>query len=301
MLYILSPGHSGSTLLTLMLGTHPDVATIGERHYLISRIQSPTLPRNLCLCGLPTPECDFLVRASRAGIRKLAWYQKNANYTEFQYHRNKPIKRRLGRLAERFDFGRRPGLASRILSAPYRNVLQANAALIDHLLQEEGKSVFLDSSKSTVDFRLMEKSGLFDMVPIWLSRDGRGQYHSLMRRRPHFTEEEVAQSFVGWFERITKQLDQWEGPIVRIRYEDLCASPESELRRIAAECGLDPDGVSTDFRTGATHAIGNGAVVRDRTGEVKLQERWRTELTDDQLETFEKVAGDANRALGYTD
>src|SRR5690606_6059257 len=52
---ILSAGHSGSTLLNLMLGGHPEAVAVGEITHL---------PKNLalntpCQCGVPVGECGF--------------------------------------------------------------------------------------------------------------------------------------------------------------------------------------------------------------------------------------------------
>jgi hypothetical protein len=44
--------------------------------------------------------------------------------------------------------------------------------------------------------------------------------------------------------------------------------------------------------------IGNGMRL-DATREVRLDERWKTALDPEALGTFEAVAGDLNRRLGY--
>ena len=53
--YILAPSHSGSTLLSLLLSSHPDVTTVGEIN--VSALDDPS--RYLCSCGEPLRECDF--------------------------------------------------------------------------------------------------------------------------------------------------------------------------------------------------------------------------------------------------
>jgi hypothetical protein len=37
----------------------------------------------------------------------------------------------------------------------------------------------------------------------------------------------------------------------------------------------------------------------DSTSDVLLDERWKTFLSEEQLQLFESVAGDLNRRLGY--
>lgn len=83
-----------------------------------------------------------------------------------------------------------------------------------------------------------------------------------------------------------------------VRYEELCADPEATLRRLLAFLDLDPDSVRLDFRAVQQHVIGNGMRF-DTTSAIKLDDRWKTALTPEQLATFDRIAGDLNRRLGY--
>jgi hypothetical protein len=47
-------GRSGSTLLTLLLGSLPETFAVGELRYLWQRC---VVERRLCGCGRPLPEC----------------------------------------------------------------------------------------------------------------------------------------------------------------------------------------------------------------------------------------------------
>ncbi|MCG3128947.1 MAG: hypothetical protein CHACPFDD_03843 [Phycisphaerae bacterium] len=53
--YILSPGHSGSTLLGLLLGAHPAVATAGELKFVPPGYREG----HTCSCGVRMEQCDF--------------------------------------------------------------------------------------------------------------------------------------------------------------------------------------------------------------------------------------------------
>ena len=52
--FIASLGHSGSTLLDLMLGSHPRLVSLGEVHATITRFAEP---QNVCTCGKGAAEC----------------------------------------------------------------------------------------------------------------------------------------------------------------------------------------------------------------------------------------------------
>ena len=62
---------------------------------------------------------------------------------------------------------------------------------------------------------------------------------------------------------------------------------------------LDPDKVRLDFRAVTQHVIGNGMRM-DSSSEISLDERWKSNLSRDDLRVFDATAGDLNRRYGYT-
>jgi hypothetical protein len=86
---------------------------------------------------------------------------------------------------------------------------------------------------------------------------------------------------------------------IEVSYEGLCADAEGTLRRIFAFLGVDAARERPPFRAAVHHVVGNGMRL-DSTSEVRLDERWRDALSDDDLEIFDAVAGRMNRRLGYT-
>jgi hypothetical protein len=52
------------------------------------------------------------------------------------------------------------------------------------------------------------------------------------------------------------------------------------------------------LKAGTHHVVGNGMRL-DATREVRLDERWKTALTSEDLAMFERVSGVYNRQLGY--
>ena len=82
-----------------------------------------------------------------------------------------------------------------------------------------------------------------------------------------------------------------------MRYEALCADASAALRP-ALECiGVDP-AAPIALKGSAHHVVGNGMRL-DSTREIRLDERWKTALTADDLAAFDAVAGDYNRKMGY--
>src|SRR5438105_2750282 len=55
LLYIASPSYSGSTLLALLLGAHPQIATVGE----LKGNVAGDFDQYLCSCGMRIADCGF--------------------------------------------------------------------------------------------------------------------------------------------------------------------------------------------------------------------------------------------------
>jgi hypothetical protein len=55
LVYLLGASHSGSTFLALLLGTHPEVCTVGE----LKATSLGEVDTYLCSCTRPLKKCDF--------------------------------------------------------------------------------------------------------------------------------------------------------------------------------------------------------------------------------------------------
>jgi hypothetical protein len=195
-----------------------------------------------------------------------------------------------------------------------------NKALIESLQEVTRASVVIDSSKNALRLKFLLKDPDLDLRVIRVLRDGRGVALTYMdgwtfadssdpEMRGGGTGVEVdpvrrsmAVAADGWKRSnescdaliATLPKDRW----IEVRYEELCADPAATLRRLAAFLDLDPIRVILDFRAKAQHVIGNGMRM-DSTSEIRLDERWRSHLNEDDLRTFDEIAGTLNRKYGY--
>src|SRR5262245_10074841 len=65
--YVTSHAYSGSTLLSFLLGAHPDVATVGEMTGVIERLDPA---QYVCSCGQTLASCPFWQSFSSAMTRR---------------------------------------------------------------------------------------------------------------------------------------------------------------------------------------------------------------------------------------
>jgi hypothetical protein len=91
-----------------------------------------------------------------------------------------------------------------------------------------------------------------------------------------------------------------EDRAAQLRFEDLLADPEAELRRLCTTLGLD---YSAAMPTSRALAVPDYTRLQHRhvghAPDASRAEAWRRELPRREQELFEAVAGDALRLLGY--
>jgi hypothetical protein len=86
---------------------------------------------------------------------------------------------------------------------------------------------------------------------------------------------------------------------MEVRYEQICQRPNETLKSICQFLEISPMEVGNDFRQRKPqHVVGNGMRF-DTTSEIRLDERWKTHLTSENLQIFDCIAGDLNRKYGY--
>jgi hypothetical protein len=88
--------------------------------------------------------------------------------------------------------------------------------------------------------------------------------------------------------------DRW----IEVRYEHLCRNSETTLSRIFRFIGVEPQNTVKMFRNKIMHVLGNGMRL-DSCKEIKVDQRWKKQMTSHQLAEFEAIAGALNQRYGY--
>jgi len=319
--YILAASHSGSTLLSMLLSSHPQIATVGEIKLSASAIGE--IDRYRCSCGEFIRKCRFWTKvkeglAARGHEFDIADAGMDYRAVDSRYARwlLGPLHR--GMLLESLRDG-----ALRI-SLTWRKKMpeihRRNAALASTVAEITGAQIVVDSSKIALRLKYLLRNPGLDVKVIRLIRDGRGVALTYMdpasfadaadpalrgggsgglRENERLT---MAHAAYEWrrsndeAEHILRRLDksQW----IQFRYEDLCKDTANTLVRLFEFLGLDPSKRAPDFRSVEHHVIGNGMRL-DTTSQISLDERWRSVLTEEELRIFDSVAGSMNRRYGY--
>ncbi|MBN1346198.1 MAG: sulfotransferase [Phycisphaerae bacterium] len=295
--YIMSPSYSGSTLLTFLLGTHPQIATIGE----LKATSRGNVETYNCSCGEKIRDCPFWHRVAECLESRGIAFDVADFGTHFRCP-SRPVADKILRARVRgaaLETVR--GAALRALPAcwgVFRSALERNRLLVDVIKELQGARIFLDGSKDPVRLKYLLDAGYWEIKVIHLVRDGRGTANSYMGHygvgmRDAASEWRLTQAEC---ERMNDRLRA--DMLLRLDYDELCASPDAVLDRVFRFVGIDPDLATRDFLSVEHHILGNPMRLRS-SSEIVRDDRWKTALTPEDLATFERIAGEVNRQYGY--
>lgn len=276
-LYIAGYGRSGSTILDVILGNHPDVISAGELTYLVDEWHAP---ERRCACGSPYTNCSFW----RELPESVSLSEKMARVVRQIESRHATLPFLLN------DF-------SKEKKETYRRFQNG---VFSYLTETADTSIVVDSSKSAGDaaMRLYALSHLvgLDVYVLHLVRDGRATLASLVRNGRNWALEGHAEqpffpgmrAIAGWtlanlwvlgLSRKCFCPDRY----LRVRFEDLVAHPETTLETIGDYIGINAEGLidravkGCSFNVG--HNVGGNRIrhqqsIRLRTNEVSGREPW---------------------------
>ncbi len=318
--YLLAASHSGSTLTAMLLNSHPEIVTSGE----LKITSLGNIDAYRCSCGSPIRQCEFWNGVTERMRRRGVPFDIARPGTHFgdggtpRYGRFlRPLYR--GGLAEHVRdaaLAVMPGWRAHVARTQ-----AANANLIESVLEQSGKKVIVDSSKIGIRLKYLLRNPALDVRVVRLVRDGRAVALTYMdpanfadardpslrgggsggdRRAERLPVQHAAREWL----RSTEEAEALRAEVpaqnwIDVRYEEICNQTDATLRRIFAFLGVDPDALRPNFRAAPHHVVGNGMRL-DSTSEVRLDERWKTSLTEEDLREFDLVAGHLNRRMQYT-
>ena len=292
-----------------MIGTHPYALPAGE----IARLSKNISLNTTCSCGKPVKDCEFW----RPTIDKLGldadldlWQDPYALDLGFiravsEVDSSRQTKFYLFKRAAYMgwlEFLNNAGIdaSSSPLSSRYKQWIRENLRVYDALRIQSGRRVIVDSSKG---FRIaagLYRSHSSGTRILFLSRDGRGVVASYIRSG--LTLKESVKSWKVYYERGMRWMENNVAPehVLHVHYEKLVNDPTSELVRIFQFLQLPAAPEFDDQKRAQGHILaGNRGTLR--SSGISSDDRWRRELTENQLDYFWNVAGSLMGRLGYSE
>lgn len=287
----MGPGHCGSTMLDLILGSHSSAMSFAELH-TITRFVSGSISSSAGICSVCGDNCVF-------------WNQKvNWRILKLFYTRRNLAWRALSK-------------AARFCMSPYV-----------FFSYWSGKNLLIDSSKNPEWFNCQLPKIPFppriNPYLIYLVRDGRAIVNSYFRKYPERGLSKIIQS---WMIQITRMNEYYENfdshRKIKIHYEELSAYPEKLVRKICKflEIPFEPKMLnywehehhpingnlgtySLLFKKRQSPHICEAINQNDKYYDkqhyakiglaIKPDIRWKKEMTKEQLSLFDCLAGKLN-------
>ena len=262
---------SGTTLLQLMLHAHPRIAIPPENRFV------------------------FPVYARRRRFGDLRRRRNRNRVASFIIDRRWTRLDHLG--VDPADLRRRMSQADPTIGSLLAAVFEAYAAQFDKPRWGDKRPAYID--RLDLVLRLFPDAQIIHII-----RDGRDCVSSLTRM-PWWRQSTYA-AIRTWVDaidngaraRATLAADQY----TEVRYEDLVADPEPELRRLAAWLGEDFDSAMLEPHRVSPVAVPDGKTWHRNTRQevnASAVRRWASDLAAWELRLMEAVAGDRLRRNGY--
>lgn len=317
LIYLAAASHSGSTMTAMLLGAHPDLCSVGE----LKAIHLGDKGSYLCSCKTLVSECSFWQGVSEKMTNRGQDFSISNARTDIRTDASpytlrllKPLVR--GPLLELV----RDALLS--FSPIWRKQLaqlqKRNVDYISAIAEQADVKGVVDSSKIGIRLKYLLKNKDLDIKVIWIVRDGRGV--SLAYKNPSEyadakdpklrgggagkTQEHGRDIETGAHEWVrcnqetqavlaTMDKDKW----IKVHYEDICNNTEQALDNIFEFIGVDPSKKRLDFKSVEHHVVGNGMRLDD-SEVIKLDDRWKKELSANELAQYQQVVGEYHHQLG---
>lgn len=296
---IIGSGRTGSTLLMLILGSHPECFALGE----ISKLYR-YYKKKQALCGVCPDTCSF-------------WEQQ---FT----------KKELDRLTAVLGNTRLNPLVPLQLEKKVREILHLDGVFnaYSSIFEKLSKTVLIDSSKEVdwVKERYKAKeftAGKIQNYLIHMVRDGRATMSSKLRITPGLTATEFSHQWAKRIKETNEFFDKFpsERKMV-VRYEKFITENQETLQSLCQLLQIKYVPEMVQYWKHDHHPIaGNTGTrslilkyrneegtavqsqVQQRQGDyydnmglkLKLDLRWKNELSSEQLEEFNRIAGDLNK------
>ena len=277
--YIAGYGRSGSTLLDTLLGNHPTMFGAGE----VASFFETWPDGGRCSCGRGYAECAFWPNVvSRA----------QAAFPALKELSSEEITARTRRVESSFS-----PLSS---GSPSDRQFYGDLwrAMLSAIQQESGKSIVVDSSKSSraVSRRIWALSELVG-AKVWvlhLVRDPRALMWSAVRGsnrlleagRPAALSGGVLRALVGWsLANASVHAARAQNPhlsFLQLRYEDLAGNPAHVLRGLGAFLDVDfepvVERIAKQLPFDPGHGVGGNRMRRQGPIRIAVDEEWKQAL-----------------------
>jgi len=237
--FVVGTGHCGSTLVDLILDSHPDIFGAGE---LISVSENDTCDPfwRRVLNGFPPQRTEIYTTKWNLLQKKSVYY-----YTQSK----EPVDENafISHLEE----------------------------LYSRITRESGAQVIVDSSKNIERVLLLSRSDIIQPYVLHLSRDWGGVFWSYYKKYPdNFWSALLKWPLVNL--KISIAMRRMRAlPYLFLRYEDLCRDARVSMQNVTRWLSLPFAEDMLHFRNHAHHTVGGNRMKKSSDSTITLDEEWK--------------------------
>lgn len=264
LIYILAQGHSGSTLLDCILGTHPSFVSSGELRYLNWQVfrtmdkRSSVADQSVCSCTADFRDCEFWSKVLQC-VKNHSGKDIVADPMSFDtaYFKHFSYRDRGGKIPSIYDRGKayifrrwlESGHSYRSLlwlEPSVKSWLSNNWLLYDCMARTAGRRVVVDSSKHLLIGLLLQQYRPEDVSFLFIHRSLEGLAASTKRRSAKTGIPFDIQKVVADWTMFEQRVERYKRTIpnlrsIDVRYEEVVSRPASFLDSVADFVGVTHD------------------------------------------------------------
>jgi len=293
LVYIVSSGHSGSTLLDMVIGSMPGVFSTGEVKYLPwqlrlrEKYEASVENLNVCSCLKPFNECEIWTKIIETLNKRVGFniydnpYRFNLSIGSSQVHGQKAG---LGITIPYFIFRRSIDLpffniVSKFFELWWQQMIKNNWLLFDAIGEVCGVEYIVDSTKDYRRFKFLHSHRPNDTYLIILQRDIFGFVNSCIRLGQ--TPQKSLKGQKKLLDRTMKIVHHLKGlKYLQVGYEELCKNPVKLRKKIAHFLRLSDPGNELNINTHNYHIVAGNPMRYKGHTKIRLDESWKRELDD---------------------
>ncbi|WP_020589290.1 hypothetical protein [Desulfobacter curvatus] len=310
-IFIISAGHSGSTLLDLMIGTLPNTISTGELVWLPwqvwrdGKMCNASPKQDICTCLKIFRECPVWSKILQCISDTTSQnvishpldfnlsFLSNKKYTEKTSFRLKVLRKIF-----EYSIINNQGLFLNSILKNQKGIIQNNLILYDSIVKTMKVSSVVDSSKDILRAYAIWKERPSDIKVILLYKDAK----SYAASGKHWGADEPTEKHLKKWLNIYKNrfvpiLKTMKTEVLTVKYNNLVEQPTKTRQRLAQFIGSICTNGDWQINTRNMHLVAGNPMRFQGIVNIKYDDRWKRELTTDEQKLAEDYENQMERLI----
>jgi hypothetical protein len=286
----------------MLIGSHRECESLGE----VVLLPMEFAMNRDCTCGSKIRECPLWSQVARRldVDTEDDPYGLNLGYLSIKFG-DERLKTPWAVARTRIGYGlsyyrQRYGIKiPHFIASEFDEGIQNTLKLYDAVRAVTEKRVVVDSSKHHTRATAIYRSRPESVRIIFLVRDGRGVFYSGLK-----AGLDRSYSLNSWrrhYAHAVPLLRKWVKPehMLFVRYENMVENPATTLSQVCDLAEMPYDEAMLKFRSVIHHNVNGNHLRFGSVDKIRLDEAWKTGLSQRDAAYFESKAGRLNRLFGY--